>query len=184
MSDEGDFLVDEEVTGEGQPEAGERAGLLSGALFNILKWVAIGLAAIILIATVSFVTFNLLIRGREPQGLPEFSMERPDADIDLEFFSNNLGSIRGQTADDPPLSFLASVSIGYKAGDTKVQTELIAKNERIQNAILRAEDRQPGTAAGGDQGDAERPADPRGSGARGAVQRSPDVLNRRGWAHD
>ena len=136
MSDEGDFLVDEEVTGEGQPEAGERAGLLSGALFNILKWAAIGLAAIILIATVSFVTFNLLIRGREPQGLPEFSMERPDANIDLEFFSNNLGSIRGQTADDPPLSFLASVSIGYKAGDTKVQTELIAKNEQIQNAIL------------------------------------------------
>ena len=54
----------------------------------------------------------------------------------LEFFSVNLNSIRGQTADEPPLSFLASVSIGYKAGDMQIQTELNENKEIIQNEML------------------------------------------------
>lgn len=135
MADEENFL-DEDVTGDAQAEAGERPGLLSGALINVLKWIAIGLAAIILIATVSYVTFSLLVRGSQPQGLPEFSVDRPSAEIPLQYFNNQLSDIRGQTADNPPLSFVASVSIGYPEGSTKVQTELIAKTEQIQNAIL------------------------------------------------
>lgn len=135
MADEENFL-DQDVTGDAQAETGERRGFLSAALINILKWVAIGLAAVILVATVSYITFSLFIRGREPQGLADFSVESKVPQIDLEFFSINLDTIRGQTADDPPASFLASLSLGYKAGDTTLQTELVAKNEIIQNRIL------------------------------------------------
>ena len=135
MADEENFL-DDDVTGDADAESGERGGLLSGALVNILKWIAIGLAAIILVATVSFITFSLFIQGRQSEGLPEFSTPADRPSVKLEFFNVNLTSIRGQTADEPPLSFLASVSIGYKAGDTQIQTELNENKEIIQNEIL------------------------------------------------
>ena len=136
MADEENFLDDDVVAGGAESESGERGGVLSGALVNILKWIAIGLAAIILVATVSYVTFSLFIRGRQSEGLSEFSTEAMRPDLKLEFFSVNLTSVRGQTADDPPLSFLASVSIGYEAGDMPIQTELNDNKEIIQNEIL------------------------------------------------
>jgi flagellar basal body-associated protein FliL len=136
MADEERFL-DEDVTGEEEQSTAARPGVVSGFLLVILKWAAIGLAAVILIATVSWATFSLFIRGRTPSGIGEFSPEYQQTDEKLEFFGNRLDNIRGQTADDPPKSFLANVSIGYEKGNTKVQTELIEKTELIQNRILK-----------------------------------------------
>ncbi len=136
MGDEERFL-EEEVAGEGQTETAQRPGILSGVLINVLKWLAIGLAAVIVIATVSWLTFTLFVRGREAQGVDIFSSERSRSEpMDLEFFKANLDDIRGQTGDNPPLTFLAKVSIGYKKGDQKTQTELVTKSDLIQNTIL------------------------------------------------
>lgn len=135
MGDEERFL-EEEVAGEGQAETAQRSGLLSGVLINVLKWVAIGLAAVIVIATVSWLTFSLFIRGRQAQGVDIFSSERTrEAVPALDYFKNNLDDIRGQTKDDPPLTFMAKVSIGYLQRD-QVQTELVTRSDEIQNRIL------------------------------------------------
>ncbi len=136
MADEERFL-DEDVTGEEEQAAAVRPGVFSGVLLVVLKWAAIGLAAVILIATVSWATFSLFIRGRTPSGLGEFSPEYKESDVKMEFFKNMIENIRGQTSDEPPRSFLVSVSIGYKKGSTKIQTELIEKTELIQNTILK-----------------------------------------------
>jgi len=136
MGDEERFL-EEDVAGEGQAESAQRPGILSGVLVNALKWVAIGLAAVIVIATVSYATFTLFVRGREAQGTDIFSAERSrDSVPPLDYFKTNLDDIRGQTRDNPPLTFMAKVSIGYQQGDQKVQTELVAKSDEIQNRIL------------------------------------------------
>ncbi|HUV06333.1 MAG TPA: flagellar basal body-associated FliL family protein [Spirochaetia bacterium] len=136
MSDEERFL-DEDVTGEeGQQEVG-KPGIVPGFLLTVLKWAAIGLAAIILVATVSWATFSLFLKGRTPQGVNEFSPEYKAADLDLAFFGTMLDGIRGQTSDDPPKSFVVTVNLGYKKGDAKEQTRLIDKKELIQNYILK-----------------------------------------------
>lgn len=136
MGDEERFL-EEEVAGEGQAEGAQRPGILSGVLINVLKWVAVGLAAVIVIATVSYLTFTLFARGREAQGTDIFSAERArEAVPPLDYFKTNLDDIRGQTRDDPPLTFMAKVSIGYLSKDQKVQTELVTKSDEIQNRIL------------------------------------------------
>jgi flagellar FliL protein len=136
MGDEERFL-EEEVAGEGQGDAVQRPGILSGVLINVLKWIAIGLAAVIVIATVSWLTFSLFLHGREAQGVDIFSSERSRAGaVDLEYYRANLDDIRGQTSDNPPLTFLAKVSIGYKKGDQKAQAELVSKSDEIQNTIL------------------------------------------------
>jgi flagellar FliL protein len=136
MGDEERFL-EEEVAGEGQAEATQRPGIFSGVLINVLKWVAIGLAAVIVIGSVSWLTFSLFIRGREAQGVDIFSSERMrEVEPELDYFKAELEDIRGQTSDDPPLTFMAKVSIGYKKGDQKVQAELVAEKDVIQNVIL------------------------------------------------
>ena len=136
MGDEERFL-EEEVAGEGQAETAQRPGIFSGVLINVLKWVAIGLAAIIVIGSVSWFTFTLFIRGREAQGVDIFSSERMrESQPPLDYFKNNLEDIRGQTSDNPPLTFMAKVSIGYLQRDQKVQTELVTKSDEIQNRIL------------------------------------------------
>ncbi len=136
MGDEERFL-EEEVAGEGQGEAAQRPGILSGVLINVLKWLAIGLAAVIVIATVSWLTFTLFMQGRQAQGVDVFSTERSrDAVPDLDYFRANLDDIRGQTIDNPPLTFMAKVSIGYKKNETKTATELVSKSDEIQNTIL------------------------------------------------
>jgi flagellar protein FliL len=136
MGDEERFL-EEDVAAEGQTEAAQRPGLLSGVLINVLKWIAIGLAAVIVIASVSWFTFNLFIKGREAQGADVFSAERQkEAKPALDYYKSNLDDIRGQTSDEPPLTFMAKVSIGYAQGDQKVATELVARSDEIQNTIL------------------------------------------------
>ncbi len=136
MGDEERFL-EEEVAGEGQGEAAQRPGMLSGVLINVLKWLAIGLAALIVIATVSWLTFTLFAQGREAQGVDVFSSERGrDSAPPLDYFKANLDDIRGQTSDNPPLTFMAKVSIGYLRGNQKVQTELVSRSDEIQNTIL------------------------------------------------
>jgi len=136
MADEERFL-DEDVTGEEEQPVPARAGVLPGFLMVVLKWAAIGLAAVILIATVSWATTRLLIPGRTATGAPPVSPDFEAETVSLEFFANRLDNIRGQTADDPPLSFLVKVSLGYKKGETKTQTELIEKTELIQNTVLK-----------------------------------------------
>ena len=136
MADEEQFL-DDDVTGEEEQAGGAKPGFLSGLLLTVLKWAAIGLAAIILVATVSYVTFNLFFKGKQPTGRPQFSPEYQQDDVDMEFFKNMLEQIRGQTADDPPRTFVVNVSIGYVKGDVPLQTELISKTEQIQNMILK-----------------------------------------------
>jgi len=56
---------------------------------------------------------------------------------ELFAFFNDIDSVRGQTADDPPATFIAELSLGYKKGDTQTQSELIEKKPQIQNTILK-----------------------------------------------
>ena len=57
--------------------------------------------------------------------------------INLEFFKVELDNIRGQTADEPPQSFMGAVHIGYEKGKTTIQTELNEKKEIIRNQIAK-----------------------------------------------
>ena len=62
MADD-DIYTDEDVTGGQELEVGERSSFIKTMLPRLLKWVAIGLAAIIFIVTVVFLTMRILNRG-------------------------------------------------------------------------------------------------------------------------
>ena len=136
MSDEEGFL-DESVTGEEEQPGGARTGFLPAIVITILKWAAIALGAIIFVVTVGIITNKVTGRGREVAGIAPYSPDYEQDNIEREYFNTDLDSIRGTTADDPPVSFLASVTIGYEAGKTAIQTELVSKKEIIRNTVLK-----------------------------------------------
>jgi flagellar basal body-associated protein FliL len=137
MSDE-EGLSLEEVGGAGEETApaGRRAGFLPTFLVKALKWVAIGLGFIILGVTTTYVTFNLVNRGRAGQDVRELS---PDYQAKAEAlnYDDTIEEIRGVTADDAvPGIFSARVSIGYDRNDQQVAIELAERKREIQNIIL------------------------------------------------
>jgi len=52
----------------------------------------------------------------------------------LDYYKG-LDNFRGQTADNPPAYFWATMHLGFKHGDAKLQTELTQKKTRIQDII-------------------------------------------------
>lgn len=136
MSDE-EGLSLEEVGGaaEETAPAGRRAGFLPTFLVKTLKWVAIGLGFIILGVTTTYVTFNLVNRGRSGQDVRELS---PDYQAKAEAlnYDDTIEEIRGVTSDEVPGIFSARVSVGYDRDDQQVAIELAERKREIQNIIL------------------------------------------------
>jgi flagellar protein FliL len=137
MSDEQQDLNLEDVGATSEDVAGpRRGGLLSGMLLNILKWAAIGIGAIIIIVTTTVITFRVLNKGNNSEGLaalsPAYSATQPPF-----AYYDNIEQIRGQTADETPAVFLLQVSLGYDPADKEVSVEIGNRNREIQDLILK-----------------------------------------------
>jgi flagellar FliL protein len=137
MSDEAPA---EKSAEEEAPEGGDegskkkKSGLLL-LLPTLLKFIAIGLGALIFIVTVSVVTFTLL-NGNSSKGqtlLPENSPyvgTRP-----TYAYSTIVGVIRCNTRDPNPYSVVVDVAIGYGMNDAAAQSEIIARQFELRDFI-------------------------------------------------
>jgi flagellar basal body-associated protein FliL len=134
MGDEEQYIEDERE-GTEEIEAGKREGFIKTFLKQALKYIIIFVAIVILVITVSIITYRLLMGGRMPESPHSQSPSYIDPHTKYEFF-NSLRLIRGLTADDPPRTFSAELSIGYQTGRTKVQTELIERKDQIENLVF------------------------------------------------
>ncbi|MBN2439840.1 MAG: flagellar basal body-associated FliL family protein [Spirochaetales bacterium] len=134
MGDEEQY-IDEEQEGGDDLDTGKREGFFKDFLKQALKYVIIFVAIVILVVTVSIITYRLLMGGRIPDSPYSTSPEYIDPYTEYQYF-NSLTPIRGLTSDDPPKTFSALITIGYKKGRTKVQTELIARKDSIENIIF------------------------------------------------
>jgi flagellar FliL protein len=132
MSDNDDLDLD---GGEspGTPAPKKLSGL-TALLPNLLKFVAIGLGALVFIVTVSVITFNILNRGGQsqtviPQNNP-FVGSRPH----FQFFTS-IGVVRTSTRDPLPFSVVVDMVIGYDMGDNTAQTELSARIYELRDFV-------------------------------------------------
>ncbi|MBN2532481.1 MAG: flagellar basal body-associated FliL family protein [Spirochaetales bacterium] len=134
MGDEEQYIEDER---EGTEEiaTGKREGFFKTFLKQALKYIIIFVAIVILVVTVSIITYRLLMGGRMPESPHSQSPAYVDPHTKYQFF-NSLRLIRGATADDPPRTFSAEISLGYQMGRTRVQSELIERKDRIENLIF------------------------------------------------
>jgi len=124
-SDDGLNLEDGEASGLGAQK--KKASGLVALLPNLLKFVAIGLGAVIFIITVSVITHNILNRGGRAQTvIPTAS---PFIGVRPTFSAfTGIGQVRTNTNDPIPFSVVVDMVIHFDLNDNAAQTEL---NDRL-----------------------------------------------------
>ncbi len=134
MADKEDAGITEDDVG-GDGGAPKKAGGIAALLPGLLKWIAIGLGAIILIVTVVVVTVNIMGNNKpQAQGIPT-SQEYTRKKEVLDWYSS-LDQVRTKTSDNNPASVVVQVSLGYKKDDKQASTEISQRLIEIK-AFLR-----------------------------------------------
>ena len=118
----------------GDVEAPKKSSGLSSLLPNLLKFVAIGLGALIFIVTVSVITFNVLNRGGRTQtSIPvnsPFVGNRPT----FHFFTL-IGTVRTTTRDPIPYSVVVNMQLGHDENDNATAQELTSRLHELQDFV-------------------------------------------------
>lgn len=137
MSDEQQDLSFEDVGAGAEGEGGPRKpGIFSGLVLTILKWAAIVVGIILVVVTVTVLTVGFLDKGRAAQNIAAASPAYQPKEQPLTY-SDVVESIRGQTADEEPATFLVEISIGYAETDKQVGTEISQRHRQIQDLCLK-----------------------------------------------
>ena len=131
MSDSDDILDD---GGAAPASAPKKTSGLSSLLPNLLKFVAIGLGALIFIVTVTVITVNIVNKGGQSQTVipsaSPFTGSRPQ----YQAFTM-IGAVRTSTRDQIPYSVIVDVVLGYDMNDNTTQTELTARVYELRDFL-------------------------------------------------
>ena len=133
MADESDENGMDDEGMEGASAASSKKGLL---IPGLLKWVAIGLGAIILIVTVVVITMKIVGGSSSnvpvvPQG-EEFVQNREVLD-----WYTSLGQIQTKTSDVNPGSVMVDIVLGYKKDDKATSTEITQRTVELKDFLRR-----------------------------------------------
>ena len=131
MADSDDMNLEDDAPASSAPK---KASGLSALLPNLLKFVAIGLGALIFIVTVTVITVNIVNRGGQPQTVipsaSPFTGSRPQ----YQAFSM-IGPIRTSTRDPIPYSVVVDMIIGYDLNDNTTATELTGRLYELRDFV-------------------------------------------------
>jgi len=139
MSEEANF---DDIEGGDAPEAGGGAKKKSGGLGNllptILKFVAIGLGALVFIVTVTIITVNIMNKGGKSQTViadpsSPYVGKRPEYN-----FYDSIGSLQVRTRDFPVSSNVTvEMIIGYDLGDQLAAAEFTSRRFELRDFVRR-----------------------------------------------
>jgi flagellar FliL protein len=135
MSDSDDILGDGGDAQETGGGAKKKAGGLVALLPNLLKFVAIGLGAVIFIITVTVITFNFMNKSGKSRTMvaassPAFIGKRPEY-----LYFNSIGTVRCRTKDPTSHSVVVDLAIGYDMNDKNAATELTTRLYELQDFV-------------------------------------------------
>jgi len=136
MGDE-DLDIGTEIEG-GEGEAGgkeKKGGFLGGALLKILKFVALGIGAIIFIVVVVIITVRILnpAAGGTQTAIP-ISEDYKGVPPKYAYYTN-IEEIRTRTSDEAQATIIVKVVVGYDGNNKALQTELIDRTPQIQDLL-------------------------------------------------
>ncbi|MDR2481488.1 MAG: flagellar basal body-associated FliL family protein [Spirochaetaceae bacterium] len=134
MADEEDVL---EEDGEGGAEAPPKKGGGGGIVPKLLKFVAIGLGALIFIVTVVVITFNIMNGGGKQAQASIPQTESYVAVKPIYAAYDGIGEVSVLTKDSPPFNVAVTPVLQYDLNDNATQTELIARKVELQDFIRR-----------------------------------------------
>ena len=132
MADEDDVLDG----GDGDEGGGSKKGG-GGLIPKLLKFVAIGLGALVFIVTVVVITVNLLNSGGKPAQAQIPQTESYIAVKPIYSAYDGIGSITTRTKDATPYNVAVTPVLQYDLNDNSTQTELIARKVELQDFFRR-----------------------------------------------
>ncbi|MDR1127038.1 MAG: flagellar basal body-associated FliL family protein [Treponema sp.] len=134
MSNADDDNIDLGEDDKGAGSKKKKGAGLAIILPNLLKFVAIGLGALVVVITVSVITFNILNgRGASQTTVsesPTWEGSRPT----YSYFSA-LPVIRANTKDTPPYSIMVELVLGYDLNNATAATELTSRLVELQDFV-------------------------------------------------
>jgi flagellar protein FliL len=132
MSDGDDLNLDgEDSAGASGPK---KPSGLAALLPNLLKFVAIGLGALVFIVTVSVITYNILNKGGQSQTMIPSASPFVGARPQYQMFTS-IGQIRTSTKDPLPYSVVVDMVIGYDLNDNTAQAELTGRLYELKDFV-------------------------------------------------
>jgi flagellar FliL protein len=138
MSDSDDL----DLEGGDAPEAGGAAPKKKGGLGNLLptllKFVAIGIGALVFIVTVSVITYNVMNKGGENQTvLADPSSPYVGKRQEYSYY-DTIGTVTTRTKDYPvTASVTVEMILGYDLGDQPASLELVQRRWEIRDFTRR-----------------------------------------------
>jgi len=132
MADDGLDGLDEGGESSSPAKKGKAGGLFS----SLLKWIAIGIGAIVLIVVIVVVTVKIL--GNNTTGTQTVPIsEEITVQREILDWYTSLGSIRTKTSDDIPASVVVDIALGYKKDDKACSTEITQRNIELKDFMRR-----------------------------------------------
>jgi flagellar FliL protein len=132
MGDNDDLDLD---GGESSGASGpKKTSGLAALLPNLLKFVAIGLGALVFIVTVSAITYRILNKGGQSQTIIPSNSPFVGARPQYQFFTS-IGPIRTSTKDQISYSVVVDLVIGYDLNDNAAQSELIGRLYELRDFV-------------------------------------------------
>jgi flagellar FliL protein len=130
MADDSDLELGGEDDAGGAPASSskKKSKGLGGMLPTLLKFIAFGLGAIIIIVTVTIITVNVVGGEGKNQTVPKVDPASPYVGKQKNYlFYSGIGVIRTETQDNPPYSVVVNIVLGYDELDTVTPTVLAAR---------------------------------------------------------
>ena len=131
MADEDEINLDDNAG-----SSSEKKGGLGGIFPSLLKWIIIGLAAIIVIVVVVVITVKITGKNSTAVTAIPSSEEYVSGQREIYDWYTSLGIIQTTTADDPPATVRVDVALAYKKDDKAASAELSARLVELK-AFLR-----------------------------------------------
>ncbi|MDR1839460.1 MAG: flagellar basal body protein FliL [Treponema sp.] len=138
MSDSDDLDLDGGDAAESGGASKKKGGGLGNLLPTILKFVAIGIGALIFIVTVSVITYNIMNKGGKQQTMlsdpsSPYVGKRPEYG-----YYDSIGSITVRTRDFPVNSSVTvEMIIGFDLGDMTASQELASRRYELRDFVRR-----------------------------------------------
>ena len=137
MADDNDLDINDDAGGSDDLSSASSKKKGLGGLFPVLlKWVAIGLVAVILIVTVVVITMKVVGGNQSQAALVPVTEEYSSTKEILDWY-NSLGVTRTKTSDVNPSSVIVEVVLGYKKDDKTNSTEITQRTVELKDFLRR-----------------------------------------------
>lgn len=132
MADESDDMGMDDVSDGG----GKKKGGLKSLLPQLIKWIIIGVVAVIFVVTIVIITLSIRDKNGKSQTNIPVSLEYTEKREVLDWYTS-LEQIRTITADPVPASVVIQVALGYKKDDKTTSTEITQRTVEIRDFLRR-----------------------------------------------